>query len=170
MIIGRQNKGFTLVEVIVAVVISAFVALNLFILSGSVFKLHRNTKLTAQLEIESQMIMNNVKKTVQESKSFSYLEKDNKKAYKFKVADNKTVCYVVDESGNIYYSVIADDTDCFDIITDDNYLGQYVSDLTINENCSYDVSEKELITVNLIEEKSSFSNTITELVRLRDSK
>lgn len=163
MTTGQQNKGFTLVELIVAVVITAFVAINLLILSGTGFKLHRNTKLSAQTNIEAQLLMNNVKKTIQESKDFSY--KDN--LYIFTVAENEKVVYALKDD-SIYYTDYIDDTT--DYCTSENYLGQYISDLEVNGNQSYTKDDKMLVKVKINAEKNGIKTEATEFVRLRNSK
>lgn len=166
---GSQNKGFTLVEIIIALSISAFITINIVLLSGNSFRLHRNTKVTSQIEIETQVIMNNLKKTIQESSSLVYETKDSKYSYVFTVAGKEVEYLCVGDK--IYYTESIPE-DKFSIDTDENYLGQYVKELSINNNSSYSLENKNIQTVevNLTAEQSGIEGSLSETVRLRNSR
>lgn len=68
----RGNKGFTLVELIVAMLVATIVASGMIIIFRLAFKQGRDTRVEAQLQIETQQVANRLENDLKDAIKFEY--------------------------------------------------------------------------------------------------
>lgn len=148
----KSNKGFTLVELIVAITVSAIISVSVVILFSTSLSQSKRIRVEGQLQIEEQTVMQTIVPILKGANAYETQDTDDLKTiivqtrYKY---DFKTV----DELGNItynpidgYYYICIDKAtnrvyfaftpDKYNniqdsVVKDINYLGQFVRNISI---------------------------------------
>ena len=77
-----KNKGFTLVELVVAITISALLAVSIVSLVALTFNQYRTTRIEAQVQIEGQTISEYIKAVMQGCQAYYFAkDEENGEAY-----------------------------------------------------------------------------------------
>lgn len=169
MIIGEQNnKGFTFVELIAAVLISVFVTASLLTLSTFVMKQNKDTKTETSLSVETTVVMNKLRTSLQSSHTLKTFKMSNATIYEIYGINYE---YYIFEDTNCYYKLSSTPFD-ISVLTwsNDDYLGGAIKSVTFDMD-NYDIKDGiTYIKVNIKAELYGIDSEYSELVRLRNSK
>lgn len=133
--IKHNNKGFTLIEMIVAIIISTSVTASLIILTNLFFQNFVNAQTESQSQIECQFIESSLKDDISSSDTIKYFNFNDIKAIKLKSStDNKFKYYVLKEKRVFLIETDIDTDDISDLIYDEkNIIAEQINDIKLEE-------------------------------------
>lgn len=154
----KSSYGFTLVEVVVSIIVLAFIsisAVSIMYLSVSSF---RGTYLRSQIQIESQVLESRLTDIIRESISCKYIGDGV-----YEVGISNGYYYIMHCDNSIYLSknivAVTDTTDL--CMSPNNFLAKYVVDLSIEEFDGYTDEVVIDITMGLSDIVSIMSYSIS---------
>lgn len=128
----NKNNGFTLVELIVAVLCSTFVCASVTLILKLAFSNYRDIRLESELQIEAQTLENKLVTILKGADSYAY-DGNILSIKSNKIVDNKIVTK--------FYYIIIDDKKAYLVTsnvkldnptyTDSDYLANFVQSITI---------------------------------------
>lgn len=134
---SKNDDGFTLVEIIVAVVCSTFVVGGIALILNLAFSNYKTIRLEAELQIEAQVLENKLVSVLKGAESYEY-DGTVLRVKSNKIVNNSIVpidYYFTVENGKAYISV--DEP----IFTDSNYLADFVDTFEIYPQSSDTTSD-----------------------------
>ncbi|NLP15564.1 MAG: hypothetical protein GX379_00780 [Clostridiales bacterium] len=167
MDISRDNKGASLLELIIAMMIAAIILSMIFLFINSASKGFRKTNDNVNLQIEAQTIINQLSNLVMESSEMEiYEEIPEEKRYIFK--------YGMDE----YYTVISRESLLYQVFTTDyeqaktapytkeeHLLAEYVQSLDITKT-----SGNRAVDIDLRLSLGNDNERLTKKVKFRNTR
>lgn len=180
----QNNKGFTLVELIIAITISVVVLGAATMMLGSAQKSYRVAEETINLQKESQILMerlagfvmecNNVEVTVGNALVLKTVARNNGKSATdlpagVSVPNTRTIV-VWQKDSKLYF--IEDNTGSITVNTafldswslDENCISEYIETFTPE----YDSAKKQQVKITLLMKDGSQSYTLTDVIKIRN--
>lgn len=162
-----KNKGYTLVELIVAMTVAAFVSIGLVTLFSLTFKQYKNTQIESQLQIESQTVSEIMKPILMGCSAYKQNTVELKNINQtVEVVEIKTRNQMTKQDGFYYLIINPNEKKCYLqffvnkvdnldelIYSANDYLGQYIDNVIIAPDV-YDYEEE------IKKENSLFNYTI----------
>ena len=142
-----DNKGFTLVELIVAVVVSSLAAISIVLIMRMSFTNYRSNQLESQIQIESQVVTEQIKDVIQSCEYYDTYTKDGYEIIEICSYNSKT-------KGFKYYNYLVNDNKCYLKVTDNSlkdtsifldnfeFLANYIDSLSLTPN-KFDYTDEE---------------------------
>lgn len=170
MNISKDNKGASLIELIIALAISSIIILMILFLINNASKSFRKTNNDVNLQIEAQTILNQLSNLAMEATDMeAYLDISYEKRFIFKYKDDE------------YYTIIHKDTYLYQVATDDpeqaklpslynkeqHLLAEYVQDLNITPN---EKSVTIYLKLSLGDDTERISKRISKRVKFRNER
>lgn len=166
----RNNDGFTLVEVIVAVLCSSLVIASVVLIMDLAFKNYKTIRLEAELQIEAQVLESKLSSILRGAKSYNY--EGNILEVKGNRIDSDVIeqryYYFIFDNGKSYLVTSSDKLDS-PSYSDSNYLSNFIENVDIvpqSIDTNSEVFNHEVeITIN--EEESGVHYSKCSDIRLR---
>lgn len=142
-----KNKGYTMVELIVAMTVAAFVSIGLVTLFSLTFKQYKNTQLESQIQIEAQSVSEVMKPIFMGCSAYKKTIVELTDHTIANIVEIKTKSQLTKQDGYYYLIIIPTEKNCYlqfytDKIDDltnitysnNDFLGQYIDDILLTPN------------------------------------
>lgn len=166
----QRNKGFTLVEVIVAMTVGTFVVAAVVMILHLAFSNYKTIRLESELQIEAQTLGNRLETILKGAERYKY-EGNILSIKSNKIVGNEIVpkyYYFIFKDGKSY--LVSSDSELENIAYDDaNYLSNFVDNVTITPDSSDTMIDnaKHEVTINIEEYQSGVFYSKDLIIRLR---
>ena len=166
MNISKDNRGTSLIELIIALAISSIIILMILFFINNASKSFRKTNNDVNLQMEAQIILNHLSNLAMEATHMeAYPDISDEKRFIFKYKDDE------------YYTIIFKDTYLYQVATDDltkakqpsiynkeqHFLAEFVQDLNITPN-------EKSVTIDLTLSLGDDTERISKRVKFRNER